>query len=211
MTRTRLTREESRDLTRQRLLDAALKVIAQKGLAAASVEDIALAAGYTRGAFYSNFGSKNDLFIELLRRDHDLASQDFDVLLTGNLSLEQIRLRMRERYSQLYRDEDCFMNWTEARLLATRDPEFRTKFSALLAEKRAQTASYVEFFCQRAGVVPPAAPELIAMGLMSLIEGTRLFMLSTSLMQPEDAEAVLGLFIDSIMELVCLRGVARPD
>jgi len=38
-------------------------------LSAASVEDIAEAAGYTRGAFYSNFSSKGDLFIELLRRD----------------------------------------------------------------------------------------------------------------------------------------------
>jgi len=40
-------------------------VIAKKGLEAASVENIAAAAGYTRGAFYSNFSSKDDLFIEL--------------------------------------------------------------------------------------------------------------------------------------------------
>ena len=70
MSRKRITREDSRDQTTQRLLDAAQKLIAKKGLNAASVEDIAEAAGYTRGAFYSNFNSKGDLFIELLRRDH---------------------------------------------------------------------------------------------------------------------------------------------
>jgi AcrR family transcriptional regulator len=75
MPRKRLTREESRDLTRQRLLDAAAVIIAKKGLAAASVENIAERAGYTRGAFYSNFDSKIDLFIELLKRDHDDISQ----------------------------------------------------------------------------------------------------------------------------------------
>ena len=64
--RVRLSREESREQTQQRLLDAAQSVIAKKGLAGTSGEDIAAAAGYTRGAFYSNFRSKGDLFIELL-------------------------------------------------------------------------------------------------------------------------------------------------
>jgi AcrR family transcriptional regulator len=71
MNRKRLTRQDSREETRQHLLDAAQRLIAKKGLSTASVEDIAEAAGYTRGAFYSNFGSKDDLFLELLRRDHN--------------------------------------------------------------------------------------------------------------------------------------------
>ena len=70
MSRKRLSRDDSREQTTQRLLEAAQKLIAKKGLDAASVENIAAAAGYTRGAFYSNFSSKDDLFIELLRRDH---------------------------------------------------------------------------------------------------------------------------------------------
>ena len=52
MKRIRLSREASREQTQRRLLDAAESVIARKGLAATSVEDIAAAAGYTRGAFY---------------------------------------------------------------------------------------------------------------------------------------------------------------
>lgn len=67
----RLTREQSRDLTRQRLLDAARAVFMKDGFAAASLEDITAAAGYTRGAFYSNFGSKLQLFLELLERDQE--------------------------------------------------------------------------------------------------------------------------------------------
>jgi AcrR family transcriptional regulator len=51
MIRKRLSREDSREQTLQRLLDAAEKLIARKGLDAASVEDIAAAAGYSRGAF----------------------------------------------------------------------------------------------------------------------------------------------------------------
>jgi len=54
-----------RDVTRQRLLDAAAEVFAEVGLDAASVEAICERAGFTRGAFYSNFESKEELFLEL--------------------------------------------------------------------------------------------------------------------------------------------------
>ncbi|MFH8248915.1 TetR/AcrR family transcriptional regulator [Microbacterium sp. B2969] len=54
-----------RDVTRQRLLDAAAEVFAEVGLDAASVEAICERAGFTRGAFYSNFETKEELFLEL--------------------------------------------------------------------------------------------------------------------------------------------------
>lgn len=58
-----LTREQ----TRQRLLDDAQAIFVKKGFVAASVEDVAAAADYSRGAFYSNFGSTSELFLELRR------------------------------------------------------------------------------------------------------------------------------------------------
>ncbi|MDX6506352.1 MAG: hypothetical protein QOG06_996 [Gaiellaceae bacterium] len=68
MTVTRLTRAERRAQTRQALLDAAAELVAERGFHAASVELIAQRAGYTRGAFYSNFSSKEELFAELLQQ-----------------------------------------------------------------------------------------------------------------------------------------------
>ncbi|MGH2720306.1 MAG: TetR/AcrR family transcriptional regulator, partial [Actinomycetota bacterium] len=64
--RTRLTREESRARTRALLIEAAGKVFAERGFTAASVEEIAGLAGFSRGAFYSNFASKDDLFLAVL-------------------------------------------------------------------------------------------------------------------------------------------------
>ncbi|MGI6878715.1 TetR/AcrR family transcriptional regulator [Microbacterium sp. gxy059] len=58
-------RGRSREATRARLLDAAAAVFAEVGLGAASVEAICERAGFTRGAFYSNFASKDELFLEL--------------------------------------------------------------------------------------------------------------------------------------------------
>jgi AcrR family transcriptional regulator len=68
--RVRPTREE----TRQRIFAAAAGVFAEHGVAAASIEQIAAAAGFTRGAFYSNFSSKDELAVAML--DDHLAQSE---------------------------------------------------------------------------------------------------------------------------------------
>ncbi|MWV48405.1 TetR family transcriptional regulator [Rathayibacter sp. VKM Ac-2803] len=60
-----------RSRTRERLLDAAYEVFADTGVHTASVEQISEAAGFTRGAFYSNFSSKEELFFALMEREND--------------------------------------------------------------------------------------------------------------------------------------------
>ena len=57
-----------RQATRDRVLEAASEVFAERGFHGATVEDICERAGFTRGAFYSNFSSKDDLVLELSRR-----------------------------------------------------------------------------------------------------------------------------------------------
>ena len=209
MSRKRLTREDSRDQTTQRLLDAAQKLIAKKGLSATSVEDIAEAAGYTRGAFYSNFSSKGDLFIELLRRDHLNTNAQLESLRSDEIPLDLIQERARVLYGQLYYDNESFMNWTEARMLAARDAKFRAKLHALVAEKRGQVAEFIEYFYKRAGVEPPVPPLAMAMGFMSLVEGVKLSMLSVPAdMTADAAESVLRVFVDSIMEVARLQATS---
>src|SRR5438094_7884516 len=64
----RRTHAERRAETRQALIDAAARVFVERGFVGASVEAIAEQSGYTRGAFYSNFASKEELFAELLQQ-----------------------------------------------------------------------------------------------------------------------------------------------
>ncbi len=69
---TRMSRERTRptrEQTRERLFEAAAEVFERRGIGAASIETIAAAAGFTRGAFYSNFAGKDDLIIAMLE-DH---------------------------------------------------------------------------------------------------------------------------------------------
>jgi AcrR family transcriptional regulator len=64
----RITRKESQLQTRANLLDAALIVFSRRGYHAASVDEIATEAGYSKGAVYSNFSGKEALFLALIDR-----------------------------------------------------------------------------------------------------------------------------------------------
>ncbi|TDN69832.1 TetR family transcriptional regulator [Paraburkholderia sp. BL10I2N1] len=173
MRRKRLTREQSKDQTRERLLDAALAIFMKKGFVATSVEDIAGAAGYTRGAFYSNFRSKPELFLELLRRDHEAMQADLHAIFEGDASREEMEARVLTYYSRMPMDNKCFLLWVEAKLLAARDARFRTRFNAFMREKLEQLAAYIREFSERAGTPLALPAENLATGLMGLCDGVQ--------------------------------------
>jgi len=84
----------SRENTRARLLDAAALVFAEAGLDGATVEAVCERAGFTRGAFYSNFESKDELFLEL----------------AGSVSAERltaVRARVAELHEAGALGQDC--------------------------------------------------------------------------------------------------------
>lgn len=91
-----LNRRQRRARTRQELLAAAARVFAARGYHGASVSRIAGAAGYTTGALYGNFASKEELFLELV--DHQLAGQQVDL---DDLLAETDPQRLRARHRDL--------------------------------------------------------------------------------------------------------------
>lgn len=198
--RTRLTREQSRDQTRERLLDAAQAMFMKKGFVGASVEDIAQAAGYTRGAFYSNFGSKSELLVELLRRDHEAVQADLRAIFAANTSREDMEARVLAYYSRMPQDNKAFLLWVEAKLLAARDARFRTRFNAFMKEKRDQLAAYIEEFSTRVGTPLTLAPERLVIGLIGLCDGVQFLAAADPLhVTPPVIEEVLGRFFARVV------------
>ncbi|MBB5457199.1 TetR/AcrR family transcriptional regulator [Paraburkholderia sp. Cpub6] len=200
MKRQRLTREQSKDQTRERLLDAAQAIFMKKGFVAASVEDIAAAAGYTRGAFYSNFRSKTELFLELLRRDHEAMQAGLHAIFESAASREEMEARVLRYYSSLHRENKCFLLWVEAKLLAVRDGRFRLRFNAFMHEKIEQLSAYVREFSERVGTPMPMQPEQLAIGLMGLCDGVQFFYTVDPQNVPaEMAETVLAGFFSRVV------------
>ena len=58
--------------TKQRLFDASMELIGERGAAGVTVDEIAAAAGVSKGTVYYNFGSKSDLIAQLLRHGVDI-------------------------------------------------------------------------------------------------------------------------------------------
>lgn len=83
-TRTRLTRAQQQERTRERLLAAAGEVFAEHGFDGASIDEITARAGFSRGAFYSNFADKIDLLITLCdRRIERFATEELPRVLAA--------------------------------------------------------------------------------------------------------------------------------
>jgi AcrR family transcriptional regulator len=70
-----------REVTRQRIIDAAREVFAERGVIGGTVEDICERAGFTRGAFYSNFADKDDVLAALVEREHTVLLDHLDASL----------------------------------------------------------------------------------------------------------------------------------
>jgi AcrR family transcriptional regulator len=199
MGRQRLTREQSREQTRQRLMDAAQTLFMKKGFAAASVEQLAAAAGFTRGAFYSNFRSKSELLIELLKRDHGTIQQDLQRIFDLEANPQDIEAHILDYYSKLYTDNKCFLLWMEAKLHATRDAKFRGKLNALLHETQHNIARFIDAFSQRLGFTPAVPADHLALGLMALCDGIQFFFVfDPQHVTSATAESVLAQFFGAV-------------
>jgi AcrR family transcriptional regulator len=167
----RLTHARRKEQTRARLLDAARSIFLEKGLAATSVEDIVEAAGYTRGAFYSNFRSKQELLTELLRRDADEARANLQAIFEEGGTPEERKARAIAYFSSDYPESDCFPLWVEAQLLACRDSLFGERVRAFRREKLSQLSAYIRMLLVDSDSALPLQVDALALGLMSLCDG----------------------------------------
>ncbi|MFL9965170.1 TetR/AcrR family transcriptional regulator [Paraburkholderia sediminicola] len=175
MKRERLTRAQRKEQTREHLLEAARTMFVKKGLAATSVEDIARAAGYTRGAFYSNFDGKPELLLELLRLDHDGAQAKLRAILEDGGAHEQMKARSIAYYKQYFQDCDSFPLWIEATLIACRDTAFQELFNAFRHEKLKRVSAYIRAIAERDASRLPLQADALALGLVGLCDGVQLF------------------------------------
>ena len=133
----RWTRERRLEHTRSLLLDAAEEVFAEKGFTTATLDDIAYAAGYTKGAIYKHFAAKEDLFLAVSDRYWRRYFDNFAEVMS---SANQIGAReldeIAERWRQLSRDrgaEHAALGH-EFTLYLLRNPEARERVAAKRSE-----------------------------------------------------------------------------
>jgi AcrR family transcriptional regulator len=159
---TRLTRAQRRQQTRARLLEAAGQVFARRGFHAATVDEVAEAAGYTKGAVYANFATKDELFLALL--DQRVAAQLQQVeALYAIESSDELAAAMRGRTEQEFaaaRDFGVLM--VEFSLYAMRNPAAQAELAKRYRQLRGRLAELVTKRYARHQTSPPMPPEHLA-------------------------------------------------
>jgi AcrR family transcriptional regulator len=136
-TPSRMTREQSKAHTRERLLAAARSAFASSGFHGASVEDIASRAGFSTGALYSNFDGKEDLFLVLMEREIEEHSREIAKAVAERSSVAERATGGAQRWmTMIEREPELLLLFMEFWAYGVRDADVRPKVAARFAQVR---------------------------------------------------------------------------
>jgi AcrR family transcriptional regulator len=192
-------RQERSEATRGRLIRAAEKIFARDGFEAAKLEEIAAEAGYTRGAFYANFESKEDLFLALLEGE---TSRRIDTVegLMKRVRHPGDKLKVfREFFLTISQDRRWSLLSLEFKLFAVRHPEAKARLAAMNRRLMKPRIGILRDIVQSSGRRLPASPGAVAMSLSAATNALALeHMLDRGIMPEPELKILLANYFDSL-------------
>jgi AcrR family transcriptional regulator len=191
--------QERSEATRDRLIRSAEKIFARDGFEAAKLEEIAASAGYTRGAFYANFDSKEDLFLALLERE--VSSR----IARAESEMEKVRdpaaklAAFREFFLTLCGDRRWSLLALEFKLFAVRHPEVKARLAAMNRRLVGSRVGILHEIMQGSGHEFSVSPTAVAMSLSAVTHALALeHMLDRGVMPENQLKRILGTYFDSV-------------
>jgi len=167
----RLGREESQQVTRDKLFDTATDLMIKKGFHAASVNTISEEAGYSKGAFFSNFSSKSELLLQLTQRFKRVEIDRLGSTLAAGYTAEQLTQGLNAYIDTLKNNTNCAILDAEMQLIALRDEEFAKHYYDLHEENSEALGKLITIIFNHAGKKPPLAYAALARTFTALSEG----------------------------------------
>ena len=184
------TRQRRQELTKTHLLDAAERSFVERGFHTASIDDVAAAAGFTKGAVYSNFRNKEDLFIALVDRrwEQQLATVRQVMADAENLATEQRDNAFRGMTVELLRaGRDWQLLYLEFAVYAARNPEARRRLDARFRADSEALAPLLEGELRRVGAASPISFVDLAAVFLAFFNGIALQRVT----HPDDDESLV--------------------
>ncbi|MBC8067018.1 MAG: TetR/AcrR family transcriptional regulator [Deltaproteobacteria bacterium] len=169
----RLSRSEAQARTRERLLAAAAEVVARKG-SAASVRDIAEAAGFSQGALYANFAGKDEILVELLRRHMSDSAAGMTALLEGQHDAVEALAAIERWAGSIGRAQDWAAVAVELQLQARRSPAFAARYEEVMAGPLDAMGSVLRKLFKISGVKPGVPVRDLSRALLAMAHGLAL-------------------------------------
>lgn len=173
----RWTKQRRLEHTRGLLLDSAEEVFARKGFEAAALEDIADAAGYTRGAIYSHFGSKAELFLAVVERQRQQFLEGFADVIAATHRLADLDVdELAQRWHVLIQagGADRAALGYEFTLFLLRNPEALERVAGQREETARALADYIDKGVARLGGILDAPALDLARVILAANDGVTL-------------------------------------
>jgi AcrR family transcriptional regulator len=166
------TRAERGAATRAALLRSASRSICELGMHGASIDLIAARAGYTKGAFYTHFSSKEQLFLVMLEQKFAADLERLKAAMVGvGAATEEARQAAIEFLHYLNRDPEWPRLYQEFAAYAARNEDFRVQFAVRQRELRAGMAEVFARWASSFGVVPSVDPADVAAMTFFMADG----------------------------------------
>jgi AcrR family transcriptional regulator len=194
-----LTPERRRAMTREHLLRAAAEVFARDGFHGASLDEVAATAGFTKGAVYSNFKSKEDLFLAVLddRIERQMAAFT-GAVGDGSRPPDITQPVIHELIEQTWNESGSAL-YLEFLVYATRHPDAQRKLAELQRRLHAAITDLIAADYERKGIEPEYPVDVLTTISHSLFEGLSLRRLvDPESVDRETVDAVLAFLYDTI-------------
>jgi AcrR family transcriptional regulator len=181
-------------------------VLARRGYEAATLDEIAQEAGYTKGAVYSRFGGKEELLFQLLEEVLDeMMEETLAAYREGGTLLDRLKRGSDQWIARLNEDPDRFQLFVELWLHAGRDAKLKRRFAKHFRRLRDQMAELGHEATREAGITPPpGGVEIVSTLILALGDGLALVKF---LDQKAVPDALLGNAVGVIMSAV----FSNPD
>lgn len=191
----RLSRAEQREETRRRLLESAAKVFCRTGFEAAPIDVIAEEAGFSRGAFYSNFDSKDELFLALLSGHLDGEVETLSRALDRIRTADELAPAIERRYRVLGEDSSWCLLTTEFQLYAMRGGKMAGQFATMYESYRQRLGELIKTHFDRLGIVSTLTPYEFGVAQVALSHGLALQRAANTSLAPTLPARALATFM----------------
>jgi AcrR family transcriptional regulator len=170
----RLSRKQKQAHTRTCLMESAAKVFARRGLQQASIDEVAGDAGFTKGAFYANFKSKEELFLAMLDERFAQRIEQIDRVWTSEGDLQDKARRSGQDFADYLSDDEWSRLFFEFAAYAARNEDFRQELVTRYRALRDRVADLYRRRKDEMGIEPSVSPEQVAVMTFAMANGLAL-------------------------------------
>jgi AcrR family transcriptional regulator len=191
----RLTRKQKQEQTRSCLMESAARVFARRGMSGASIDDVAEDAGYTKGAFYANFKSKEELFLAMLDESFsERIAETEEAFATDEAPPEQARHSAAHFAQAMGSDPHRSRLGFEFAAHAMRSEPFREELLTRFATLRRRMEAIFRRRMEDLELEPVVSLDRMVLMIIAMAEGWKIW-------QMLDPEVVDDAMLEEMMEI----------